>query len=144
MDRLRLPKPAASFGLPQVTRCDLSDHFGGLQLYNRIAMPLPETLAIEGAGVELVHKVESVGHLGRRYIWRNRAAPIKKRVLAFGNSFFESGNMPQHLSWWFARWFQEFQFVWTNNLDRTIVDEYRPDIIVCQTIERFLAAAPQE
>lgn len=144
LESLGLPGATAEFGPPVVTRCDLSDHFGGLQLYNLTAPLLATSLAHESAGVDLIYKYEPATHSGRRYIWRNEKAPVAKRVLAFGNSFFECGNVPQQLSWWFSRWFQDFQFVWTNNLEPHIVEEFRPDIIVCQTIERFLLAAPRE
>jgi hypothetical protein len=60
----------------------------------------------------------------------------------FGNSFFHNGNLPNQLSWWAKHFFAELTFVWDPALDWSVVDEVRPDIVVAQTVERFLHRVP--
>ena len=136
--RLGLEPPTITFGPPQIKRSDLSNHFGGLQFYNRVAFPNSPEIETYSAGLQEILVIEDAGHRGQRRGWSNPSAPIKKRVLAFGNSFFERGGSPECLSWWFARWFEEFQFIWSPDLDPAEIEAYKPDIVICQTIERFL------
>jgi hypothetical protein len=81
-------------------------------------------------------------HIGITRTWKNENAPLKLKVIVFGNSFFERGGNSASLSWWFARLFSEFQFYWSNNCDWDIIEKEQPDIVICQTIERFLTRVP--
>lgn len=83
------------------------------------------------------------GHLGNRRVWSCERAPVPMRVVCFGNSFFERGGSSARLSWWFARLFREFHFVWSPEMSLQYVDEVKPDLVVCQTIERFLTRVPK-
>lgn len=83
------------------------------------------------------------GHKGIERIWICDDAPIKLRVVAFANSFFERGVLSTQLSWWFARIFKEFHFIWSPALPMAYVKQVRPDLVVCQTIERFLRVVPE-
>ncbi|MDE8670739.1 hypothetical protein PY310_19380, partial [Pseudarthrobacter sp. H3Y2-7] len=38
--------------------------------------------------------------------------------------------------------FREFNMVWSPSVDWSIVDELQPDILIGQSIERFLASVP--
>lgn len=82
------------------------------------------------------------GHQGRQRVWRNSAAPIKKIVVCFGGSSFERGENSGNLSWWFARLFSEFHFIWSPDFDVDYVGAISPDIVICQSIERFLTEVP--
>lgn len=87
---------------------------------------------------------ENGGHMGRRQVWKNPDAPIAEKVVVFGNSFFSFVETGQStLSWWFSRWFREFHFVWTNEVDWEYVAEEEPSLVLWQGIERFLAVVPQ-
>jgi hypothetical protein len=93
----------------------------------------------------LVDSVDpSSGHKGIRRVWRNAAAPFPHRVVAMANSFFERGEASTQLSWWFALLFAEFHFYWNPELDEDYVAKVSPDIVVCQTIERFLRSVPEQ
>lgn len=83
------------------------------------------------------------GHIGLRRVFENPLAPVKKKLLVFGNSFFERGGHPKTLTWWFARMFSELHFVWEPVFDWGYVDRIGPDIVIGQTIERFLTRLPQ-
>ncbi|GJD74576.1 hypothetical protein [Methylobacterium goesingense] len=86
---------------------------------------------------------ENNGHMGKRQIWNNPNAPIKSRVVVFGNSFFSLvENGQSTLSWWFSKWVTEFHFVWTNEVDWQYVDEISADTVIWQGIERFLPIVP--
>jgi hypothetical protein len=83
------------------------------------------------------------GNQGCRRVWTCDDAPIKSRAVCFGNSFFERGRTSTHLSWWFSRLFREFHFVWSADFDWAYVDRTKPDIVIGQTIERFLRRNPK-
>jgi hypothetical protein len=82
------------------------------------------------------------GHQGRQRVWRNKTAPIKKIVVCFGGSSFERGENSGNLSWWFARLFSEFHFIWSSDFDADYIEATSPDIVICQSIERFLTEVP--
>jgi hypothetical protein len=88
------------------------------------------------------HNPAKGAHLGIMRAWENQNAPNKLKVIVFGNSFFERGGDSTSLSWWFARLFSEFQFYWSSSCDWSIIEKEQPDIIICQTIERFLTRIP--
>jgi hypothetical protein len=79
---------------------------------------------------------------GRRVVWQNPAAPIGKSVIAFGNSFFSLGGFQGELSWWMSIYCKEFHFVWSPDVDFSYVQDKKPDVVICQTIERFLDKVP--
>lgn len=85
---------------------------------------------------------ENDGHVGSRFVWKNEGSHTNLRVVAFGNSFFERGSDAACLSWWAARWFREFHFIWNAEVDYEYVDLVRPDVVICQKIERFLPRVP--
>lgn len=85
---------------------------------------------------------ENGGHIGRYKKWSNKSAQYEQKVLVFGNSFFEMGANALCLSWWFARWFSSYNFHWEPEINYDLVDELKPDIVICQTIERFLPKVP--
>ncbi len=137
------------YGLPftksAVRTGDLAYRFFGTPIYEVVSLPdLTEypMLAVDPEAVETYYP--SDGNTGTRCVWRNPSAPIKLRVAAFGNSCLERGGFPL-LSWWFARLFQEFHFVWTNIVDDAYADRIRADLVIGQTMERFLfvAAVPE-
>lgn len=80
-------------------------------------------------------------HRSRSRIWRNdRGAPIT--VLVFGNSVFGTGDSPMDISWWLARAVRDLIFVWSPECLTEKIEEYRPDVVVCQTVERFMPQVP--
>jgi hypothetical protein len=85
----------------------------------------------------------SHGHNGSRVVWKNDKAPIDLKVIAFANSFFERGADPRGVSWWLKHLFKEYHFIWSPHFDEEYVANNRPDVIICQTIERFLGVVPK-
>ncbi|MCJ2043490.1 hypothetical protein MKK58_02885 [Methylobacterium sp. J-078] len=86
---------------------------------------------------------EDCSHMGRRQVWRNPEAPIREKIVVFGNSYFSfAENGQSTLSWWFSRWFQEFHFVWTNEMDWDYVADQKPQVVIWQGTERFLRVVP--
>ena len=79
---------------------------------------------------------------GTHYVTRNTSAAIRKKILIFGDSYinkFPSWGAATH----FAYAFSEMMFYWSAAMDMTIVDEFKPDIVVYQNCERFLARLPR-
>jgi hypothetical protein len=87
--------------------------------------------------------VPSSGLSGIRIITENPNAPIRLKVVAFANSFFERGASPSAMSWWCKALFSEFHFIWSSALDISYVKAEAPDLVICQTVERFLSSLPQ-
>lgn len=83
------------------------------------------------------------GNQGAEVTSHNLDAPIARRVLVFGNSYFGQPTEPQYLSWWFTRWFRDFHFHWKGSLDPELMAELKPGHLICQTIERFLPVVPK-
>lgn len=104
-----------------------------------------DEIAKLSAGLEVVEQLNPPDgkNIGTRIIFRRPEAPINMRVVAFANSFFERGGSTSGLTWWFARMFTEFHFVWNPDLDLSYVEATKPDLVIAQTIERFLPRIPQ-
>lgn len=82
------------------------------------------------------------GHGGIVREWICDCPKVDKHVLIFGNSIFERGGSPFGLSWWCSRIFRKTTFVWSASVDKKLVEEYIPDIVIAQTVERFLSTTP--
>jgi len=123
---------------------DMSMHFPGIRIGAYDDLPDTEPFKQREEKMELVESYfpPDGGHMGRKRVWKNEGATIPLKVVVFGNSFFEMGTQAISLSWWFARWFKEFHFLWEADLDYDYVDRVKPDLVVCQTIERFLVRVP--
>ncbi len=121
---------------------DLARRFFGVALYEEIDIPAIEWCGkpLEDPILEEIFEPDGGGHTGHRRVWRSPNAPFPDTAVAFGNSCFERGAHPGGLSWWFSRLFRKFHFIWSSDLDDVYVTQNRPDIVICQTVERFLFA----
>ena len=122
---------------------DVGGRFPGAHLCS--ADYYPEPSALEGILFEpqRIELVEGARQIGTRIVYANPAAPVQKKVVAFANSFFELGVEANRISWWMSRWFSEFHFIWSPEVDYDYVDQVKPDLVIAQTIERFLVRAPR-
>lgn len=127
-----------------VTVGDFTDRFPGLPLLERVEYPDSHALADAASGmVQTLNDVpDPHHHIGAHVRWHNPKAPIDKKLLVFGNSFFEYRLSPLTLGWWFARAFRDYEFIWNPDVDLALVDAVKPDIVIGQTIERFLPRVP--
>ncbi|KIP89767.1 hypothetical protein RU09_12890 [Microbacterium sp. MEJ108Y] len=118
---------------------DLTGRFR-LPFYSRIVEPSADELAAYAGGLTMVEKhfPADGGMRGRRFRWTNSTAPSPLKVLVFGNSFFGTGDFAGYLSWWGKHLFREFHFHWGPDIDWDLMDELKPDLVVGQTVERFL------
>lgn len=121
---------------------DLGSKFGFGSLLERVLMPDPGWEFTRRAPTVVESYRPEQGHTGTTMRWRAAAPLIDQRLVVFGNSFFERGASPTGLSWWFSRIFREVTFVWSAPVDFSRVDRERPDIVIAQTIERFLGSVP--
>ena len=133
LQRLGLEMPALEFNRTRTTPADVSERFFG------ILESYPECDASWAAPCEKISESrQTLGHIGKRQSWICPNAPHRRKVIVFGNSYFEFADRGQYaLSWWMARLFTEYEFVWSF-LDWSIVEEQKPDLVICQTVERFL------
>jgi len=134
-----------TFSRPALYQGDLSRRFLDRELWDRQDLP-PDTLLKEHAeSARLVSAVDPqpARHVGSTRHWTNAAATIDKKVLVFGNSFFGlAGDTAARMSWWFKCLFRDFHFVWSPDVDIELVDALQPDIVISQTVERFLTTIP--
>lgn len=83
------------------------------------------------------------GNTGTMRHWRSKNYLIDRKVICFGGSSFERGDTSTRLSWWFSRIFREFRFVWSPELVEEEIESFEPDVVICQTVERFLVQVPK-
>lgn len=80
-------------------------------------------------------------HVGARARFDNPRAPNAQRVLLVGDSY--CGPSSGLLTGMFAETVRSLDFVWSSSLDWSLVKALRPDVLIVQIAERFLAAPPQ-
>ncbi|WP_161893083.1 hypothetical protein [Pseudomonas juntendi] len=92
-----------------------------------------------------IHKIKELinppRHLGSQVSFRNNNAPIDKKIVVYGNSFF-SMCPSWGMSPFFAALFKEFHFIWSYEVDFDQCKDIGADIVLFQTCERFLSRVP--
>jgi hypothetical protein len=129
------------FDVPIVTQGDLGKRFFGHELYE-VCYAAKEPSFKSGLKTISSHNPSGGGHVGRRVVYQNEQAPIRKKVVLFGNSFSGINVFQGLISYWLAAWFQEYHFIFSPDLDIQYVTAEKPDVVICQTIERFLETVP--
>lgn len=78
-------------------------------------------------------------HTGSSYGLRNPAAPDRRRMIVFGDSYsYDVG-----FTFALAQIFQEVVFVWSKALDWGLVERHDAQLVVWESAERFLATVAQ-
>ena len=123
---------------------DLGNKIGLGTLMERVPWPVLADWPFAQVRVETVRAIDPAdgGHGGVIREWRCATPLIDKTLLIFGNSFFGRDEDPCALSWWMARSFRRVVFHWSAHVDWATVEAEKPDLVICQTIERFLRGVP--
>jgi hypothetical protein len=128
--------------MPPIEICK-TNHIGDLG--SKFKFPITEAFyaprfdagLLDQASITKTHEVIVDGFNGIRQSFHNPFAPIKQTILIFGNSFFE--RVPSWgISPIFVALFENFHFIWTARFDDIEIRSLKPDLIICQTCERFL------
>jgi hypothetical protein len=143
LDSLHMTIPAH---LPPIVTKQVQ-HIGDLG--SKFAPPITETFSAplwdQGLFLRLeqykVNDVTAEGFNGIEQVFVHPNAPIKKRVLVCGNSFFER-TPSWGLSPFFVALFEYFHFIWTPNLELNALHTNQFDLVICQTCERFMLQLP--
>lgn len=99
------------------------------------ASPMVEAYEAAGRAGEL--------HVGAHVIYRNPSPHADPRtVVLFGDSY--AHYAPILLTSLLAESFRELHFVWSSSLDWAYVERVRPDILMVEMAERFLARLPDD
>ncbi|WP_336486437.1 alginate O-acetyltransferase AlgX-related protein [Methylobacterium nigriterrae] len=99
------------------------------------AGPLVAAYEAEGRASEL--------HTGAHVIYRNAVPGIDgRRLVLFGDSY--AHFTPIMLTGLLAESFAEVHFVWSSSLDWGYIERVRPDLLVFELAERFLARLPRD
>jgi hypothetical protein len=75
-----------------------------------------------------------------RSTWHNPAAPCDLKILAFGS--FGNGANNRSQSWWFKAMFRNFSVIESAEIDLSLINRWRPDVVLCQSLERTLRTLP--
>lgn len=140
------PDLGGRFGRSRLADGDLRAQFLPEPCFEEVAQLHARTFERFGAepAVVAAHVPEDGAHIGRWEHCRTDGAPSPRRLLAFGNSVCGSIEARQNLlSGWLARWFAEYRFHWQPAVDWAVVEAAAPDILLCQTVERFMARVPE-
>lgn len=81
-------------------------------------------------------------HVGCHARFENPTAPNARKVMLFGDSF--SGVSPFLFTALMAETVAELDFVWSANVDWKLVERSRPDILVTEIAERYMALPPND
>ena len=82
-------------------------------------------------------------HVGAHVVYRNRSAGADpRRLVLFGDSCAHFD--PFLLTGMLAESFSEVHFVWSASLDWAYIERIRPDILLFELAERFLARLPRD
>ena len=82
-------------------------------------------------------------HVGAHVVYRNEAdGADPRRLVLFGDSCAHFD--PFLLTGLLAESFREVHFVWSANLDWAYIERVRPDILLFELAERFLARLPKD
>jgi len=84
------------------------------------------------------------GHFGRHVRWANQNAKYNLNVTIVGNSFAGPGNSSRELVWWFARLFSSVTFLHMSEIPKDISEVTSCDVLIFQTVERFLYIVPND
>lgn len=78
-------------------------------------------------------------YFGSNYGIRNPAAPDPRRVVIFGDSFSYDAGVAAALS----AVFREVSFFWIKNVDWSVVEAQRADLVIWESAERFMVTLPE-
>ena len=81
-------------------------------------------------------------HVGARARFENPGARNRRHVLLVGDSY--SGPASDALTGMLAESVQALDFIWSSDIDWSIVRRRRPDVVVFEIAERFLAALARD
>jgi hypothetical protein len=82
-------------------------------------------------------------HVGAHAVYRNRSPEADPRTLVlFGDSC--ANFAPNGLTAMLAETFREVHFIWSANLDWGYIERVRPDLVLCEQVERFLPRVPAD
>jgi alginate O-acetyltransferase complex protein AlgJ len=140
----------ASLAMPAVARVNHSmiEHVGDLGIKFNPGIPelfqapsFISGLLDQNCCEKIQEHIPSSGLNGIAQSFRNQKPVYDKKIIIFGNSFFEK--CPSWgLTPFFASLFEQCYFVWSAAVDYGMVDRVRPDIVITQTCERFLCRVP--
>lgn len=131
----------AQFDVDYITTGDIGKRFFGQELYEICSRAPHPTFH---AGREVIEHIppQPGKFTGGRAIFRNNLAPFPEKVVGFGNSFMNNYESQSSLGYWFSTFFQEFHLITHPCVDHDYLEKVRPDIVIGQTVERFLRSVP--
>jgi alginate O-acetyltransferase complex protein AlgJ len=102
------------------------------------------TRVYRNAVVRLLETPEYGGeiHVGCHAVFKNPQAPNACKLMLFGDSFSDAS--PYHFTALMAETVTELEFVWSANVDWRLVARAKPDIVVTEIAERYMALPPND
>ena len=145
LEKLALPLLEVKLATdPQQFSGDLSSKWAGQLLAEmRRELFCPEITSITPE-LDLDNYQGGVGHLGRHVRWVNKEAKYQVAITIVGNSFSGPGFSSRELAWWLARLFKSVTFLHGSWIPTDVVEMTSCDVLIFQTVERFLYVLPQD
>lgn len=81
-------------------------------------------------------------HVGSNVVFQNPKSRDPRRVILFGDSFSEY--RPTLLTAMLAETFAELHFVWSTSLDLDYISRHQPDLVLTESVERFMPTIPSD
>lgn len=137
-------------GVPMSTtgarRGDLGKYFGSLPFYEQYMLAEEHDLHPYGEGVSQTANGDAGAdqHEGLWFDFASTTAPSTKSVMTFGSSSFGTGDHSERLGWWAKHLFAEYRMRWQSEFDWEQIERVRPDVVIGQTIERFMPKVPAQ
>lgn len=131
----------AQFNIDYITTGDIGKRFFGQDLYEKCSRAPHPTFH---AGREVLEQIwpQPGRFTGGRVVFKNDKAPFAEKVVGFGNSFMNDYESQASLGYWLSTFFREFHLVTQPDINKDYVKNVNPDIIIGQTVERFLGFVP--
>lgn len=114
---------------------DLSMKFNANLITTR---PVLVTDAVE----TLISDGQNGGHVGKKLFFKNESAIYDKKILIFGDSY--SWNPDAGLARFCSLIFKEVYFNWMVSIDYDLIAEFKPDVVITESAERFHIKTPND
>ncbi|NHN85096.1 hypothetical protein GOB93_10645 [Acetobacter musti] len=131
----------AQFNIDYITTGDIGKRFFGQDLYE-VCSRAPHPAFHSGRKILEQIQPQSGSFTGGRVVFKNDKAPFGEKVVGFGNSFMNDYESQASLGYWFSTFFREFHLITHSEVNKDYVKNINPDIVIGQTVERFLGFIP--
>lgn len=139
--------PESEFIWPTYQEGPLGQRFFGFPIWDTVLnLQNPEKFGLQSiSGQQLRGELgtdKMNPRLGIYYKYNNPNAIDGRTVALVGTSTSGRGTHQSQLTWWFKHAFRQVHFIWNTEIEEDLIRDIGPDILVSQTVERYLSRIP--